>query len=378
MRPLVGDNDAYRHMEDLFVRDFFGANGDDHLSYSQFEDLLRILHESAAPLSLLSEMRDGIGVVRSAFTRFEKSAAIDIGESHAIPNLSPENSALRILLAGGIAGAVSRTCTAPLDRLKILRQLQVGTTANTTVWSSLKYMYAKEGVPGLFRGNGTNVIKIAPETAIKFLAYERYKALLFSGRESAHLHPLERFVAGGAAGITAQFSIYPLEVAKTRLAAAPPSTYKGISDCLLSMARTQGPTSLYKGLAPALLGVLPYAGIDLAVFDSLKFLALRLTNSETSSTLTLLGCGAISSTVAQTFAYPLALVRTRLQVQGLQKGGAEYTGMRDCFRKTVAADGVLGLYRGMGPNLLKVIPAVSISYAVYETVKEWLEQRDNR
>ena len=86
---------------------------------------------------------------------------------------------------------------------------------------------------------------------------------------------------------------------------------------------------------------------------------------------TLLGCGALSSTCGMLVSYPLQLVRTRLQAQGLQlKGMPQYSGITDCVRKTVAQDGPLGLYRGIMPNMCKALPAISISYAVYETVKK--------
>ena len=78
-----------------------------------------------------------------------------------------------------------------------------------------------------------------------------------------------------------------------------------------------------------------------------------------------LGCGMISSTSAMLVTYPLNLVRTRLQASGMP-GAPAYDGAIDCLKQTLRAGGPLGLYQGLLPNMLKVLPATSISYAVYD------------
>jgi len=92
---------------------------------------------------------------------------------------------------------------------------------------------------------------------------------------------------------------------------------------------------------------------------------------------TLLGFGALSSTAGQLVAYPLQLVRTRLQSAGMP-GMPHYDGMWDCVRHVLRHDGVAGFYRGLGPNFIKSLPAIAISYAVFETVKARLETISRR
>lgn len=81
----------------------------------------------------------------------------------------------RHLAAGAIAGAVSRTCTAPLDRLKVFLQVQ---TNRVRISDSFNYLLREGGMRSFWRGNGINVLKIAPESAIKFAAYEQVKRLI--------------------------------------------------------------------------------------------------------------------------------------------------------------------------------------------------------
>ncbi len=80
-------------------------------------------------------------------------------------------------LAGGMAGAVSRTVVSPLERLKILFQIQSAgrTEYKMSVGKGLMKMWRDEGWRGLMRGNGTNCIRIVPYSAVQFGSYNFYK-----------------------------------------------------------------------------------------------------------------------------------------------------------------------------------------------------------
>lgn len=303
---------------------------------------------------------------------WKHSTVLDIGDSLTIPDEFTEEEKKtgqwwRQLLAGAMAGAVSRTGTAPLDRLKVMMQVH-GTKGDSNMLAGLKKMVNEGGIRSLWRGNGVNVIKIAPETAMKFWAYEQYKKMFTS--ESGKLGTPERFIAGSLAGATAQTSIYPMEVMKTRLAVGKTGQYKGMFDCAKQILRKEGVLAFYKGYIPNILGIIPYAGIDLAIYETLKnaWLQKYATDSANPGVLVLLGCGTVSSTCGQLASYPLALIRTRMQAQAAIEGAPQLS-MGGLFRKIIAKEGFLGLYRGIAPNFLKVLPAVSISYVVYEKMK---------
>ncbi|CAK6973461.1 LOW QUALITY PROTEIN: calcium-binding mitochondrial carrier protein SCaMC-1-like [Scomber scombrus] len=251
---------------------------------------------------------------------WKRSMMLDTGEQLTIPDEFSEEEkksgyVWRQLMAGALAGSVSRTGTAPLDRLKVFRQI--------------KYM---------MRDN----------------------------HDSKSLRIHERFVAGSLAGAIAQTAIYPMEVLKTRLTLRKTGQYSGIIDCAKQILQREGVMAFYKGYVPNLLGIVPYAGIDLAVYETLKFSWLnRNKGLADPGVMVLVGCGAISSTCGQLASYPLALIRTRMQAQALEKG-APRPSWWALIHNIVSKEGVFGLYRGISPNLLKVIPAVSVSYVAYE------------
>lgn len=297
------------------------------------------------------------------------STYLDIGEDMNVPDdFTPTELQTgkwwRHLLAGGIAGAVSRTCTAPLDRLKVFLQVN---PHRENMSRCLSKMIGEGGITGLWRGNGINVIKIAPESAIKFAAYEQCKRLILGDRTNHPLAIHERFIAGATAGAVSQTVIYPLEVLKTRLALRRTGQYSGILDAAKKLYAREGLRCFYKGYIPNILGIIPYAGIDLAVYETLKkkYISKYSANNEQPGMLLLLACGSASCTLGQVCSYPLALVRTRLQAQEKAAKGAEGT-MQGVFKEIVQREGFTGLYRGITPNFIKVIPAVSISYVVYE------------
>ncbi|XP_053504740.1 calcium-binding mitochondrial carrier protein SCaMC-3b [Ictalurus furcatus] len=307
---------------------------------------------------------------------WKHSLMLDIGEHLTVPDEFSERErraglVWRQLVSGAIAGAVSRTGTAPLDRIKVF--LQVHGSAGVSLWCALQRMVREGGIMSLWRGNGINVVKIAPESAIKFMAYEQIKWLIRGTKEGGTLRVQERFVAGSLAGATAQSIIYPMEVLKTRLTLRTTGQYSGMVDCAKQILHKEGVRAFYRGYVPNTLGIIPYAGIDLAVYETLKnaWLQRYCMGSADPGVLVLLGCGTVSSTCGQLASYPLALIRTRMQAQASTEGAPKLS-MVGQFKHIVTQEGVPGLYRGIAPNFLKVIPAVSISYVVYEHMKKVL------
>ncbi|KAF9614937.1 hypothetical protein IFM89_021367 [Coptis chinensis] len=285
-------------------------------------------------------------------------------------------SICKSLVAGGVAGGLSRTAVAPLERLKILLQVQNPHSIkyNGTI-QGLKYIWRSEGFRGLFKGNGTNCARIVPNSAVKFFSYEE---------ASRGILWLYRQQPGNAT--------YPMDMVRGRLTVQTeksPYQYRGMFHALSTVLREEGPRALYKGWLPSVIGVVPYVGLNFAVYESLKDWLIKsrpfgLVQDTELSVPTRLACGAAAGTVGQTVAYPLDVIRRRMQMvgwnnassvltgDGRSKAPLEYTGMIDAFRKTVRHEGFGALYKGLVPNSVKVVPSIAIAFVTYETVKDIL------
>ncbi|XP_053946800.1 calcium-binding mitochondrial carrier protein SCaMC-2-like [Anastrepha ludens] len=276
-------------------------------------------------------------------------------------------------ISGGFAGAISRTCTAPVDRIKLYMQVQ---NQKTSIYDGVSYLIREGGVRSMWRGNGVNVLKISSDSAIKFTIYEKLKHYIRTERDSrqGEMSIGERFVAGALAGTISQSAVYPFDVMKTRLALHEPHQYRGLIGAVKKIYLTEGILSFYNGYAINVIGVIPYAGIDLAVYETLKK-HLKCEKANQSHSLNLLLCGTISSILGQVITYPCSLIRTRIQAQvilrdiprtGLSRRPVNRKTSYQLFRTIIVNEGLTGLYRGLFLNLVKVVPAVCISYIVYE------------
>ena len=155
-----------------------------------------------------------------------------------------------------------------------------------------------------------------------------------------------------------------------------------IVDTAIKMWQKSGIRSFYRGLPMGLVGMFPYSAIDLTTFEYCKQALVarnaRLNHCSESdaaaapSNFATATIGACSGAFGASAVYPINLLRTRLQSQGTAIHPPTYTGIVDVAVKTVKGEGVRGLFKGITPNLLKVVPAVSITYVVYDNTKRLL------
>ncbi|KAJ1645201.1 hypothetical protein IWQ61_010340 [Dispira simplex] len=297
---------------------------------------------------------------------------------------------LKHLLAGGIAGAVSRTVVSPLERMKIIFQVQgPGAASYQGVWPTLVKIWREEGAIGYMRGNGTNVIRIVPYSAVQFAAYEQLKRMLME-KGKTELDTPRRLLAGAGAGVASVAATYPLDIVRTRLSvqSAQLATQSlslgpdgrpiipklpGIVPTIRTIVKSEGGwLALYAGLFPTLLGVAPYVALNFQCYEVLrKFFTLPGESSPTA--VRKLICGALAGSIAQTITYPLDVLRRRMQVTGMSSMNYNYRNTWHAVTEMIQNEGVRGLYKGLIPNYLKVAPAIGVSFLTYEWCKEILD-----
>ncbi|KAL1979378.1 hypothetical protein VTN96DRAFT_6082 [Rasamsonia emersonii] len=276
-------------------------------------------------------------------------------------------------IAGGVAGAVSRTIVSPLERLKILLQIQSAGRDDynrLSVWKALVKMGREEGWRGFMRGNGTNCIRIIPYSAVQFGSYNFYKKFA-EPSPGAELSPISRLICGGIAGITSVTVTYPLDIVRTRLSIqsasfaalgnrTPGEKLPGMFQTMVLMYKNEGGfLALYRGIIPTVAGVAPYVGLNFMVYESVRR-CLTPEGDKNPSSFRKLLAGAISGAVAQTCTYPFDVLRRRFQINTMTGMGYHYTSIWDAIKIIVAEEGIRGLYKGIVPNLLKVAPSIDL------------------
>ncbi|EIN11872.1 mitochondrial carrier [Punctularia strigosozonata HHB-11173 SS5] len=300
-------------------------------------------------------------------------------------------------IAGGAAGAASRTVVSPLERLKII-QLTSSDQQYRGVWRSLVRMWREEGWRGFMRGNGINCVRIVPYSAVQFTAYEQIKKWFTAGG-TRELDIPRRLCSGALAGITSVCATYPLDLVRSRLsiatasiplaraslsasvpghpAAGQPAKFLKSELTMMGMTRKVmleegGIRGLYRGLFTTAFGVAPYVGINFAAYEALRGV---ITPPGKSSIPRKLLCGALAGTISQSLTYPVDVLRRKMQMSGMAAAGAlgeKYDSAFDAVRSILRREGVKGLYRGLWPNLLKVAPSIATSFFTYELVKDYL------
>ncbi|WVF65814.1 hypothetical protein IAT40_000551 [Kwoniella sp. CBS 6097] len=306
---------------------------------------------------------------------------------------------INTFIAGGLAGAASRTVVSPLERLKIILQVQSSGAvhagsgqAYTGVWESLVRMWKNEGWRGFMKGNGINVVRILPYSALQFTSYGAFKSILQTWSGEPTLSTPLRLTAGAGAGIVAVAATYPLDLVRARLSVATSGmavqkagggftaedAKLGMIGMTKKVYKTEGGIKgLYRGCWATAVGVAPYVSLNFYIYESLKSYILPPNTSsqfsEPELALRKLSCGALAGGTSLIFTHPFDVLRRKLQVAGLTSLSPQYNGAIDAMRQIIRNEGFWkGMYRGLTPNIIKVTPSIAVSFYTFETVRDLL------
>ncbi|KAK9279816.1 hypothetical protein L1049_013498 [Liquidambar formosana] len=283
------------------------------------------------------------------------------------------NPSLRRLVSGAIAGAVSRTAVAPLETIRT--HLMVGTSGHSTT-EVFHDIMKTDGWKGLFRGNLVNVIRVAPSKAIELFAYDTVnKQLSPKPGEQPKLPLPASLVAGACAGVSSTLCTYPLELLKTRLTIQR-GVYDGLFDAFIKILQEGGPAELYRGLTPSLIGVIPYAATNYFAYDTLRKTYRKIFKQEKIGNIETLLIGSAAGAISSTATFPLEVARKHMQV-GAVSGRQVYKNVIHALASILEEEGIQGLYRGLGPSCMKLVPAAGISFMCYEACKRILVEKED-
>ena len=261
------------------------------------------------------------------------------------------------IIYAGIGGMLSRTATAPLERLKVLYQNK--TDIKMSYYNYLPQLIKKEGYLSLFNGNGINCIRVVPESAIRYSVFD-YSKKYFDQKEIDK--NLNYFISGSISGITGSCVVYPLETIRTKITAqSNKNMYNNYIDCVKKSYYRNGIQGFYKGNVLYTLGQIPYQGTNFLTYQYLK-------DNYENTNMNLLLFGSFAGFTSISVSYPFEIIKRRMQLSG-ELGNPTYKNTAHCLKHMFKQNGLRAFYAGLIPQYIKLIPANCIFFYTIEVFK---------
>jgi solute carrier family 25 phosphate transporter 23/24/25/41 len=319
-------------------------------------------------------------------------------------NINEKNKANHYnhFISGALSGMLSRAMVAPLDRLKIIYQVNyIGKGISPpSIFQGLKNIYITEGLKGLFRGNLVCLMKTTPDFAIKLYTFSvlKYHFSINNNNnkklnEKYEFKSFRLFFCGGLSGMIATILVFPLDVIKTRLSATSSNTYNGIIDTIIKLYKEGGFKIFFTGLKPSLISSIPNSGLNLGTYDTLKKIfsgSSSVDNGKLLSTPVLMLIGALSAFISSTIFYPFQTLQSRIIMgnkfisQNFDNMNINITvanahdlynkhGLLNYAKMTLNKEGFKGFYKGYIPGISKIMIGNGLGYTFYEKIKIFLD-----
>lgn len=295
------------------------------------------------------------------------------------------NKFLADLAAGGTAGGISKTLVAPIERVKLLLQTQ---DANpliksgqilryTGIYNCFSRVASEQGIGSFWRGNLANVIRYFPTQAFNFAFKDNIKKQFpkYDPKKEFGKFFVANLASGGAAGACTLLIVYPLDFARTRLAAdvgkGSNREFTGLIDCLRKVTTRGGPKALYQGFGVSVQGIIVYRGAYFGLYDTAK--GVLFEDEQKANVFAKWAVAQAVTSLAGIISYPFDTVRRRLM---MQSGGKEkmYDSTIDAWRKILANEGGSAFFKGALSNILRGTGGALV-LVMYDEFKKIIDER---
>lgn len=298
-------------------------------------------------------------------------------------SLADPVSFFKDFMAGGISAAVAKTAVAPIERVKLLLQVQHASKqiAKENQYKGMVDCFVRipkeQGFLSYWRGNMANVIRYFPTQALNFAFKDKYKQIFLGGvdkKTQFGRYFLGNLASGGAAGATSLCFVYPLDYARTRLGAdvgksSGQREYNGLVDCIKKTVKSDGIGGLYRGFAVSVQGIIIYRAAYFGFFDTAKGM---LPDPKNTPFLISFAIAQTVTTVSGIVSYPFDTVRRRMMMQsGRAKSDIMYKGTLDCWSKIYKQEGGNAFFKGAFSNVLRGTGAALV-LVFYDEVKAFI------
>jgi len=283
------------------------------------------------------------------------------------------------LLAGGTAAAISKTAVAPIERVKLLLQVQDAQKTigkkYTGIIDCFTRVAKEQGFWSLWRGNLANVIRYFPTQALNFAFKDTYKKLFIEGVDKKT--QFWKFFAGnlasgGAAGATSLCFVYPLDFARTRLAAdvgkGAEREFTGLTNCIGKIFKTDGILGLYRGFFVSVQGIIIYRASYFGFFDTVKAMVAK--DPKKVNFFVAWGIAQVVTVGSGVTSYPWDTVRRRMMMQSGRKE-ILYKNTWDCAVKIFRNEGPRAFFKGALSNVFRGTGGALV-LAIYDEIKKYI------
>lgn len=297
-------------------------------------------------------------------------------------NLADPVAFAKDFIAGGVSAAVSKTAVAPIERVKLLLQVQHVSKQITAdqrykgIIDAFVRIPKEQGLLSFWRGNLANVIRYFPTQALNFAFKDKYKQVFLGGVDKNTQfwrYFAGNLASGGAAGATSLCFVYPLDFARTRLAAdvgkADAREYKGLFDCIGKIFKSDGLGGLYRGFGVSVQGIIIYRAAYFGFYDTARGM---LPDPKNTPLVISWAIAQSVTTVAGIISYPFDTVRRRMMMQsGRAKADMLYKGTIHCWATIAKTEGAGAFFKGAFSNVLRGTGGAFV-LVLYDEIKKLL------
>ncbi|CAB3377619.1 Hypothetical predicted protein [Cloeon dipterum] len=280
------------------------------------------------------------------------------------PSITDPVAFAKDFIAGGVSAAISKTAVAPIERVKLLLQVQ---HVSKQISADKQYkgivdcfvrIPKEQGFSSFWRGNLANVIRYFPTQALNFAFKDKYKQVFLGGvdkRTQFWRYFAGNLASGGAAGATSLCFVYPLDFARTRLAAdvgkGGAREFTGLGNCISKVFKSDGLVGLYRGFGVSVQGIIIYRASYFGFFDTAKGM---LPDPKNTPLVISWAIAQTVTTVAGIISYPFDTVRRRMMMQsGRAKADILYKNTLHCWATIYKKEGGNAFFKGAFSNVLR-------------------------
>lgn len=291
-------------------------------------------------------------------------------------------------MLSGFSAVTSKTCAAPIERVKLMIQnqdemMKAGRLAEPYkgIFDCFKKVNAEEGFRNFWRGNFTNCVRYFPTQALNFAFKPEFKKIFKPVKTDSYaVFTGKNILSGGCAGFCSLCFVFSLDYARTRLSAdlkgvgkgGGERQFNGLFDVYKKTFAADGIQGLYRGFVLSSVGIFIYRGLYFGIYDTVKPIFL----GEDAGFFVSFALAFGVTNVASLLAYPIDTIRRRMMMKSGE--AVKYKGALDCAQQIMANEGAKSFFKGAGANVLRACAGAGVLALTDKVNPAYLEWRDGK